>query len=272
MSRTVRTVSVEFVDAATGQTFARSDLPADQLPHSFASETTLHLGDDPWLVERAEPVVATEFVPAGRLVLTVRRLASVPPQEILYSLPTICDTLPRLGPTPTAADCLELHEDDWRQVELVSRSLATAVNAELDAILRVHEQYAERDSDERIVGFRKVHIRSIVPFAEPVSWSRLRELLPTPQQEYEGVRFRGSAQVAVGSFALDVGRLSWYGITERDAMAVLGVAFTAAGDPVAAGCIEPVLREFDLVLIDWCRCAAISPDNLTHYLRAVGRL
>jgi len=98
------------------------------------------------------------------------------------------------------------------------------------------------------------------------------KLLPAPQHEYEGVRFRGSAEAAVGSFALDVGRLSWYGITDRDAVAVLGLAFTAAGGPVPAACIEPVLRGFDLVVVDWCRCAAIGPDDLTDYLGAVGTL
>src|SRR2546423_1435250 len=117
MSKAARTVSVEFVDAATGLVFTRSDLPEDQLPDSFAPETTLHLGDDPWLVEGAEPSSAAEFVASGRLVLTVRRL-TVSPQDVLYSLPTICDALPVVGPAPTRVDCLELHEDDWRQVEL----------------------------------------------------------------------------------------------------------------------------------------------------------
>src|SRR5690348_16903151 len=111
MSAAARTVSVEFIDAPTGRVFARSDLPAGQLPDSFAPETTLHLGDDPWLVEHAEPWSAAEFVASGRLVLTVRRLTTVAPHDVRYSLPTICDALPVVGPAPTPVDCLELHED-----------------------------------------------------------------------------------------------------------------------------------------------------------------
>src|SRR6266536_3198985 len=98
MSGAARTVSVEFLDAATGVVFARSDVPEGHLPDSFAPETTLHLGDDPWLVEHAEPSSAAEFVASGRLVLTVRRLATVSPQDVLYSLPTICHELPAVGP------------------------------------------------------------------------------------------------------------------------------------------------------------------------------
>jgi DNA-binding transcriptional ArsR family regulator len=106
---------------ATGVVFARSDLPEGHLPDSFAPETILHLGDDPWLVKHAEPSSAAEFIVSGRLVLTVRRLTTVSPQDVLYSLPTICHALPAVGPAATRDDCLELHEDDWRQVELVSR-------------------------------------------------------------------------------------------------------------------------------------------------------
>jgi hypothetical protein len=223
MSGAVRTVSVEFVDAASGVVFARSDLPEGHLPDSFAPQTTLHLGDDPWLVEHAEPSSAAELVASGRLVLTVRRLTTVSPHDVLYSLPTICHALPAVGPATMSVDCLELHEDDWRQVELVARSQATAVNAELDAIQVVYEQYGIRDSGGRLVGFNKIHVRPIVPLLEPVSRQRLRDLLASPGREYGGVRLRDSAEVAVGSFALGVGRLVWYGVAERDSVTVLGL-------------------------------------------------
>ena len=77
--------------------------------------------------------------------------------------------------------------------------------------------------------------------------------------------------MAVGSFALGVGRLVWYGVTERDSVTVLGLTSTAAGGPIPAESIELVLREFDLVLVDWCRCAAVGPDNITDYLAALDK-
>jgi hypothetical protein len=52
-------------------------------------------------------------------------------------------------------------------VELVSRSLAAVVNAELDAIQRVYERHGQRDSEGRVFGFREIHLRSIVSLAEP---------------------------------------------------------------------------------------------------------
>jgi hypothetical protein len=271
MSEASCVVSVEFIDAATGRVFARSDVPAGQLPDSFAPETTLQLGGDPWLVDRAEPSSAAEFVASGRLVLTVRRLLTVSPHDVLYSLPTICDALPVVGPAPAPVDCLEFHEDGWRQVELVSRSQAATVNTELDAIQIVYEQHGIRDSDGRVIGFNKIHVRPGDPLVESVSWQRLRGLFVPSSHAYGGVRFRGSAAVALGSFAFGVGPLVWYGLTARDNVTVLGLTFTADDRAISPEAIEPVLREFDLALVDWCRCAAIGPDRVADYLAGLDR-
>jgi hypothetical protein len=273
---TAETVSVTFVDATTGHEFARSDLPVTQLPVSFATETTLHLGGDPWLVEQAEPLTAAEAVAAGQLVLTLRRLQSIPPQEILYSLPTICDALPPVGSEPASADSLELHEDDWRQVELVSRSLAPAVDAELDAIRLIYTDHGSPDAEGRISAFHRLHVRSIDSLAEPPHWPQLRDLLPTPARTYAGVRFRGSPTLVVDSFALGFGPLVCYGVVERDRVTVFGIHVTADGDgsvpaddstgPTAAA-VGAVLRAFDLTIVDWCRRIVADADHAAAYIR-----
>lgn len=264
------TVTVTFVDADTGQVMARSDLPATQLPDSFAVDTTLHLGDDPWAVERAEPLTAAEAVAAGRLVLTVRRLQRVSPQELLFSLPTICDALPAVdAPSSTSTEPLVLHEDDWRQVELVSRGLAPAVETELDAIRRVYTRHGHRGADDRIVAFREIHVRSITSIAYPLSWPRLRDLLPAADHEYAGVQFSGSTGLVVGSFALGFGPLTCYGILEEDQAPVVGLHLTAGAGAVPVAALQAVLRGFDLAVVDWCRCVIVDADHLADYVNLV---
>jgi hypothetical protein len=104
-----------------------------------------------------------------------------------------------------------------------------------------------------------------------VSWQRLRELFVSSSHEYSGVQFRDSAEVTVGSFALGVGPLVWHGLTARDDVTVLGLIFVADDGAISTEAIEPVLRGFDLALVDWCRCAAIGPDSVAEYLADLGR-
>jgi hypothetical protein len=138
-------VEVVFVDGDTGAQVGRARLSRDQVPESFGTHTTVALGATTWLVEHAETSSAADVAAGRRLVLTVRRVDAVPPADILYSLPTICDVLPASA-GGAGIDRLEFHEDDWRQVEMVSGSLLDVVAGELHAIRAVYEGRARRDA------------------------------------------------------------------------------------------------------------------------------
>src|SRR5688572_21762880 len=116
------TIRVTFYSADTGQVFATSEIPASSLPESFLVATTLHLGDEDWEVVSADPPTAEEFRKTGALSLRLRRVARMDPNEILYSLPTLSDAIPETDPGSRASGrrVLRLHEDDWRQIELIS--------------------------------------------------------------------------------------------------------------------------------------------------------
>ncbi|WP_433200244.1 hypothetical protein ACQP00_28415 [Dactylosporangium sp. CS-047395] len=234
------TVRVTFVDAASGQPFARSEMPAGQLPESFAAQTTLQLGEDQWIVERAEPETRAEATARGRMVLTLRRVEMMAPQDILYSLPTLCAELPPLADQPAGADALVLHEDDWRQVELASRANAAAVDGELAAIRRIFAEH------RRGAGFDQIHLREIAAISEPLpSWAQVQANLPRPERELGGVRFRDAPNRVAGSFALGYGAGAvCYGIVQRERVTVLGLI----GTPPVAG----LARALDLVVVDWC--------------------
>ncbi|MET7401133.1 hypothetical protein ABZS66_47400 [Dactylosporangium sp. NPDC005572] len=225
-------IAVEFVDAASGAVFAQADLRPEQLPADFSVRTTLQLGGEPWLVETAARPAP------GRLVLTVRRIERAAPELLLYSLPTLCEALPPLAPGPVPGGCLELHEDDWRQVEAVAPAAATVVEAEFAAIRRVYGQH--RDG----AGFRDLHARTVGPLTPRLPWGALGR----PEHEYAGVCFRGAPRPVAGGFAVVVRGVTWYGLREADQITLLAVAGPVT--PTAGA----VLSWAGLALVDWCRC------------------
>jgi len=222
-------VTVFFVDAGTGETFARGDMPA----RPFEPATTVQIGEESWQIERAE------FVSASRVVLTVRKLMTIPPGDILYSLPSIVDELPPPGPGHSRSASLDLHEDDWRQVELVSRSLAARVAAEFDEIQRIYDEQGSRDASGRLIGFRRIHLRSLTALVTPVPW---------PGRDAGEVRLGGTP--VANSFAHNLGGAWCYGMAGPSGATVVGLHPNAT--PVAAS-LRPLLAEHDLLLVDWCR-------------------
>lgn len=270
----VRSVAVEFVDASTGQSFARSDIPAEQLPATFTVDTTLTLAGESWSVVRADPPTAAEFCVSGRLVLTLSRVTYVLPHDILYSLPTLCDRLPAVAPATSDLDRLQLHEDDWRQVELISAGLADVVATELAAVRRVYEEHAVTGPDGGISGFRSLHVRSApaAPLIPPLPQPELRQMLPA-QRTYAGVGFVGAPGTTIDSFAFGYGPINVYGLAPEGAVAVLGLQISGprsdAFDDTAAG-LADIMRACTLTLVDWCRCTMVGADSVGAYLRALG--
>lgn len=259
------TVLVEFRDGAGGQVIASSAMPADRLPDTFEVDTVLHMGATLYRVMRAEPANAADFVAAGRLVLTLAPVESVPARDILYSLPTLDGALPA-SDVPAPGGRWVLHEDDWRQVELVSAALEDAVRAELAAIHRIHAECAQRS------GFTDLHVRRgpASPLVPPPGMDAVRAALPAHARNLGGVGFRDAPGIIGGSFAWEAGGVTAYGVEVRGTVPVLGLhPAGAAGDPGPLGAgLAGLAATHGLLLVDWCRCVAVPPEGVAGYLAA----
>ncbi len=234
----VTTIRVEFIDAATGGTFAKSEVPSDELPETFELATQLHLGDADWQVDRAEPPTRAEYTRTRSLRVTLRKIVMIDPKTILFSLPTIENALPplRAGDAPPA----RLHEDDWRQIELVAAAQEPAIHAELAAIREVLMA-------RKAAGFERIHVRSRIP--TPLAGVRLTvaELAQTLGSPMQGdLAFGAGALVVDGGFVFEAGAL--YGRQHDGVIVALGL-----GSLGVALRLTALATSHDLVLVDWCR-------------------
>jgi hypothetical protein len=254
MSWSRREVAVTFIDDATGKVFAATKLPPDDLPESFEIETIMHLGEANWSVVHAEPKTRAQCAGSGFLTLRLRRLEMVDPSKILYTLPTICDRIPAIGHGALVGDECVLHEDDWRQFELVSRQLAAESEEEIEAIRRIHSQ--ERVDE---IGFRKIHVRSRPDPPIIAQLTRIDlESAFGDELTYRGVRYRDAiSPVASGYSFRAADGLECYGVEEDGRVTVLGIVQHMPELPPfrSADALAQIALQFDLELVNWCRCA-----------------
>jgi hypothetical protein len=200
----MKSILVTFVDVATGTCFARSEVPSDQLPTSFEARTTVNLEGQDWDIVQAEPMTRAEYERSGELRLTMQKIqiSKMPPGEILFSLPTICDYIPGIAARTSKLNrkVLELHEDDWRQVELVSQ----ANQAEMDGCLaQIRRIYMEARTDSGF--FKKIHVRKEV--ARPLegcqlAFNDLGKYFGSLVQ-LDGLAYRDVAGLIEGGFACE---------------------------------------------------------------------
>ncbi len=235
------TVHVVLVDAASGQPIGQVDLQPDQLPESFAQPTTLHLGDDDWRVEHAEPVTRAEAIAAGQLRLTLRQVVQIDPAKILFTLPTLENAIPPMQ--DGEGDALRIHEDDWRQIELVAPRFELEIAAELAAI---REVVAERTGP----GYQRLHVRERIP--EPLAGTSLT-IAEVSGGARRALRIGDSAGIVAGGFGFDVAGGAVYGREHAGRVVVVGVH--GAG----AEALRDLARAHRLVIVDWCAARLIRP-------------
>jgi hypothetical protein len=238
----------------------------------------MHLREQDWTVIEARPVTAAEFGRTGQLVLIMRKanpVTLVDPSEILFSLPTITnDALPPVAPGSSKLnqDVIEIHEDDWRQIEWISATASELISSELEAIREIYEYH--RDS----VGFRKLHLRQAIP--APLADRQLRlddllEALGPRATRLAGLAYRGVAGIAESSFAIRlISSIELYGFAPLGQIQILCFANTRTNNAPQPD-IENLARfaaAHDLIFVDWCAAAAIAPSPADYqaYFTAEG--
>jgi len=250
-------VRVELIDDATGETIARVRMTLDELPDSFLEHTTLEAGGASWSVSSADPPMKRRIAETMRLKVRLRPIETIDPGELLYSLPTISDDIAPSDGAMADGSETSLREDDWRQIECVSRALETEIDAELADIQAVHENAREG------IGFRAIHVRRRIPEplgAAAIGLADLERRFGRPSSD---LRLHDSGRRIDGGLCYDLGG-GWtlYGLAGADGVAVLAVA-PAGGAPAPSPveALAALCRDHGLLLVDWCRCLKAEPGS-----------
>lgn len=272
------TIHVLFVDTKTGQALAQADMPLDRLPASFEAATNFQLSGKTYAVVSAKPMTAREFGKTGQLRIELRELVpveNVDPRQIRYSLPSLCEALPAIeeGSTKLGKKVLELHEDDWRQIEFVALTLESAIEVDLRAVAKIHREHFQKGR-----GFDALHMRKEVPSPLEGAWftlADLRSALGESASWFDGVAFRDVAGVVAGGFAVKLpSGLTLYGTQQGGRVNVLAMASAESG-PAAesnARLLSALAIRHQLCLIDWCRVQQVPPgvEHLRTWLSKNG--
>ncbi|WP_295126293.1 hypothetical protein [uncultured Chitinophaga sp.] len=248
-------IRVMFIDADTGQTLGTSDLSPEQLPESFEIPTTLELGNHKWEIQEADPISADIFLKTKQLTLILKRLDSIDPTSIIFSLPTISSEVPSVeGWQPYPAFVTYITDDDWRQSEFINISKLSLIGSEMDEVKAVciHEG-REVENGGRI--FNKIHVRAKI--GEPqifIAMYELKNLLKT--KEVGSIAFSGYPGFVKNGFAINTPNAQFYGIEENGVVKTLCMhAFTDN----ASLEMERVKKTFHLVFVEWCNCNILLP-------------
>lgn len=170
-------IKVQFIDNMNGQTIGIAEMTADQLPETFSIQATMHIQDEDWVIEEAIPVNAADFIQTKSLVLKMRKVEQMDPNDIWFSLATISNEFPQLVEMTHSTDFdITIHEDDYRQREFLNLSSLPVVEQEFVGIQYIWENQSKKSDDYTL--FRNCYVRSnIGPSNLTIPIQKLQNLL-----------------------------------------------------------------------------------------------
>lgn len=176
------------------------------------------------------------------------------PNDILFSLPTINDSLPTVVQGgDVGAHPLSMHEDDWRQFELISQSLRPQIEAEIADIQRIHTEHAVALKGD-LTAYRKCHLRKRItsPIAADIQLADL--LAPIAgAKSFTSITLGQDPSPVVSGYAVQASNLLVYG-QQKDGQVhsiALGLAGQPALSPEAAAALARFAVKNHLILVHW---------------------
>ena len=246
-------IKVELIEALSNEELGAVKLSPDQLPASFDKPTTMRIADVDWIVEKADPINAEEFIKKGELSLWVSKVLKMDPRNIRFSIPTISNELPATSSTFPFNDFTHtIDEDDWRQMEFLPFVQLLLIREEMKIVEEI--LFPENDPDfDSLNGFDRVHVRKKIE-RNLLSIS-VEDFLQIVAVNHKGnLAINGQIGFVDGGFSFRSANHVYYGTIKDSFIHELCLYDFDSIDEETS----KVLEKFNLLLVCWCRGSITS--------------
>lgn len=187
--------------------------------------------------------------------------------NILMTLPTIENTLPSAGYKSKDTFDLEILEDDWRQIELISADYLDLIKQEIDSINTIIENESI-EVDSNMIAFKNLHVRKLIP--EPI---RINIDLETLSKSFKNIKigslsFYGVGKVIDGIY-FNTSKIQLYGLVENNKVSVIGLYGLEGWQDIQdfRADMKAFMIKEKLVLVDWRSRLIIDSNGFDDYLK-----
>jgi hypothetical protein len=246
-------IKVQFIDNLNGQTIGVSKMTSAELPETFSVPTTMHIQDADWNVEKAIPEDSVDFIKSKSLVLKMRKVEKMNPNDIWFTTPTISNEFPNTEvKTKETEYDIFIHEDDYRQQEFLNVSSQPQVQEEFDCINDIRTNHSKKS--EEFVLFKNCHTRKAIGLPNlTINFNGLKTLLKCNSVGQVIV----NGEVLSNGFALLTDSTTYFGSLSGDQVIELCIA---QSNENTTNEISKVNKAFNLLFVNWCHCDLIEND------------
>jgi hypothetical protein len=189
------------------------------------------------------------------------KVQSIKPKNILFTTPTVEETLPEFEDKIDTTN-LQFNQDDWRQIEFISKPQKNSIVLEIEKIKDVYDHFSQKT--DSYTAFKKVALRDIIKEPLAVDFSKLKSYLSVNNAQIKGVSlYNNSGQVRNG-FSFTVNGITYYGVLNNNTVQTFCIHSIDGKENLKTSIenLSKFLKGESLYLIDWVRMKVIDENNI----------
>lgn len=246
-------IKVRFIDNFNGQIIGVSEMTSDQLPETFSTPTTMHIQNNDWSVEEAIPESSIDFIKTKNLVLKLKKVEKMNPNDFWFTTPTISNEFPQLTKKTEETEFdISIHEDDYRQNEFLNKTSLPKIEEEFNAINYIWANHSKK-SDEYTL-FKNCHVRETIGSPDlTIDFSELKSLLKCSSIGQVNI----NGDILANGFAIKTDNTTYFGTLNENEVSELCIAQWNGN---TTNEIVEINKAFNLVFVNWYQSDLIKND------------
>lgn len=192
---------------------------------------------------------------------------SINPNDILMTIPTIENTFPDFE-NNTDSNNLKILEDDWRQIEFISKDQKTLIDQEMDSIAYIFEHEMHQGKD--YTAFKNLYVRRLITNPISVSFEKIERYLGDTKNEIAGINVNGNNGQVKNGFSVTSQGLNYYGIKDENKNVVVLCFYGTDSDKDLVKSIDKIstfLATEKLYLVDWIHRKIIDEKTIKDFFK-----
>lgn len=182
--------------------------------------------------------------------------------DILFTTPTLENALPDFEDKIDTSN-LQFHEDDWRQIEFISKDQKNFIDQEIAKIKDIYDNFSHKG--DTYWGFKKVAVRNLIKKPLTINFQKLKSYLSDNNLKIKGVSLYNNPGQVRNGFSYTANGIDYYGLFDDNKNVKTFCIDALDNQESLKSSIEKLsklLATEKLYLIDWRQMKVFDETNI----------
>lgn len=169
--------------------------------------------------------------------------------DALFTIPTINNALPEFKEKTDT--CVFFHEDEWRQIEFISKDQKPLIDQEISKIKDIYDNHSHKG--DGYMGFKEIAVRDKITQPLRLDFTKLKSYLTDKPIEILGLGLENNEGQVRNGFYFTIDGIGYYGVLEHNFVTAFCIYSTESDEQLKAATtrLSKLLEMENLFLVDW---------------------